>query len=234
MKHLTWAEGILPVLDFETTGVDVQNDRVIEAALIFEAPGGYLLPSSLTAYVNPGEEALTRMSLQAIETHNLKPELILDQGKDSLTVFLKMQSLLVAISHLGLPLVGFNVPFDWRLLHYEFRRHGLLDPPPLWLLDVYLLDQKLDKYRKGSRKLSAVAEHYGVGLVDAHTADADCVATAETLRRMLKRYPRFATYQLEEMYLMQQKWFETWKQDRNAYWEREGKDSRIDHCWPGM
>jgi len=234
MKKLTWADGILPVLDFETTGVGVENDRVIQAALILEASGGYILPGSLITYVNPGAEALERMAPEATAQHGITKELILEQGVDSLEVFLEIHSMLIAIHRLGLPLVAYNLPFDWRVLHYECRRHGLPDPPPLRLVDALLLDYKVDKYRKGSRKLTALAEHYEVELKDAHHAGADCVATAEVLRRILKIFSRLRAYTLDDLYRLQKKWFDKWKEDRNRYWASIGKDARIDHSWPGM
>lgn len=233
MKLLQWYEGILPVLDFETTGVDVEKDRVIQAALVFEAPGGYVLPSSIITYVDPGEEALQQMPQAAIDTHCITPEMA-REGRASDFVFMNILSLLQAIANLGLPLLIYNAPFDWRILHYECRRHRLPDPPPLAIIDPLLIDYRMDKYRKGSRKLSALAEHYGVELKNAHIAEADCVATAEVFRRMLKWYPHLRDYTPSKLVELQMKWFEIWKRDRNRYWASQGDDRRIEHSWPGM
>ncbi|HOP53919.1 MAG TPA: exonuclease domain-containing protein [Bacillota bacterium] len=234
MRRLTWAEGIFPVLDFETTGLDLQNDRVIQAALILEALGGYILPGSIVTYVNPGEEAIRRMEHKAVETHGITQEIVRVQGRDSQEVFQSINSILQAIYILGLPLLIYNAPFDWRFVHYELRRHNLPEPPPLKLIDPLVIDYRVDKYRKGSRKLSDVARHYGVELTHAHDAQADCVATAETFRKMLKAYPRLAEYSLDELHRLQELWFARWRNDRNRYWASQGREDRIDYGWPGI
>ena len=234
MRELTWAESIFPVLDFETTGIDPQNERVIQAALILEAPGGYVLPGSIVTYVNPGEEAIQRMEHKAVETHGITQEIIRVQGRDSYEVFKCISTTLQAIYSLGFPLLIYNAPFDWRFIHYELQRHNLPAPPPLKLIDPLVIDYQVDKYRKGSRKLSDVARHYGVELTHAHDAQADCVATAETFRRMLKAYPRLAGYTLDELHRLQELWFTRWRDDRNKYWASQGREDHIDHGWPGI
>jgi DNA polymerase-3 subunit epsilon len=75
------------------------------------------------------------------------------------------------------PLVIFNAPFDLTVLDREARRHGLepLDLAGVRVIDPLVCDKHLHRYRKGSRKLDAQAEHYGAKLDGAHTAAYDAV-----------------------------------------------------------
>lgn len=47
------------------------------------------------------------------------------------------------------------------------------------VIDIYVLDKALDRYRRGSRKLAVMAENYRVAMGDAgaHDAGADVIAS---------------------------------------------------------
>jgi DNA polymerase III subunit epsilon len=69
------------------------------------------------------------------------------------------------------------------VLDREQRRHGIerspLAPADFGpVIDPLLIDKHLDRYRKGSRKLVAICEHYGAKLDDAHEAGSDALAAA--------------------------------------------------------
>ena len=51
-----WYEGTIAALDFETTGVDPLNARIVQAALLFVHPDGSVGPESWTGIVDPGVE----------------------------------------------------------------------------------------------------------------------------------------------------------------------------------
>ncbi len=74
----------------------------------------------------------------------------------------------------GRPLVVMNAPFDLTLLDRELRRHRAsslgrwVERTSLHVLDPRVLDNHLDRYRKGRRTLTDLCAHYGVELADAH------------------------------------------------------------------
>ena len=73
----------------------------------------------------------------------------------------------------GVPVIGFAVSYDLTVLDTCLRRlgdpglseQGFVGP----VIDALVLDRHCDRFRKGSRKLTAVAEHYGVDLPVATT-----------------------------------------------------------------
>jgi DNA polymerase-3 subunit epsilon len=83
-------------------------------------------------------------------------------------------------AYLADPLVIFNARYDLTVLDRECRRHGIepLDTSKLYVVDPLVIDKHLHRYRKGSRKLQAICEHYRAVLDDAHAAHADALAAA--------------------------------------------------------
>lgn len=112
------------------------------------------------------------------------------------------------------PVVGHNLAFDLTILDREMRRLGIgslgidigfrLDGKDhgagavavrmdgrivgtFHCIDTYVLDKLVDRYRKGSRRLEAAAEHYGVKLDGAaHDASVDCLASLRIAWRIAK------------------------------------------------
>jgi len=87
-----------------------------------------------------------------------------------------------------------NARYDVTVLDRELRRHGLatleerLGREAGPVIDPYILNKQADKYRKGSRKLEALAVHYGVTLSAAHTADADALAAVQVAVAIAEKY----------------------------------------------
>ena len=90
----------------------------------------------------------------------------------------------------GFPLVVYNAPYDLTLLAAEADRHRLW---PLEttapIVDPFVLDKEVDRFRKGKRTLTAATEVYGVALTDAHDAGADAIAAGRLAQAIARRYP---------------------------------------------
>ena len=85
----------------------------------------------------------------------------------------------------GAVVVGHNVSYDLTIAAAEARRHGLGDlviSGPV--LDTYVLDKQLDRFRPGKRTLTALALHHRIAMGPAHDASADAAA-AVALARVL-------------------------------------------------
>lgn len=94
------------------------------------------------------------------------------------------------------PIVAFNASFDLTLLESELARHGLptlaqrLGRPIGPIIDPYMLDKAVDKYRRGKRNLENMAKFYGVCNNDHfHNAQADVLATLHVLQAIIRTYP---------------------------------------------
>lgn len=168
-----WWEGPLVGFDLETTGPDPDTARIVTACVVVDTPGQ--APVVTTWLVDPGVE----ISEGATAVHGITTEHAREHGERALHA---VASILSVLDSQDAPLVAFNAAFDFTVADREARRHGLrpLDPEPV--IDPFVLDKQADRYRRGGRKLTDVAAHYGVDLTDAHTADADALAAVHVAR----------------------------------------------------
>jgi DNA polymerase III epsilon subunit-like protein len=168
-----WWEGRLVGLDVESTGVDIETDRIVTAAVV--ACGGGVATESLTLLADPGVD----IPEAATAVHGITTERARSEGQPAGQVVAAVLVALEAHLHHGRPLVVMNARFDLTLLDREARRYGLVplqDRVDLLVVDPSVCDKHLDRYRRGSRKLDAICEHYGAGLDEAHDAGADALA----------------------------------------------------------
>lgn len=217
--------------DTETTGTDVEEDRIVTAALVFT--GGGKDDSTLNWTINSGR----RSHPKAIEKHGVTDERQAAEGQDPKAALDDIASKLAAALDWGMPVVGFNVPFDWTILDRDLARNGLpsmaerLSRPLTGLVDALLLDRVVDKFRSGSRTLESVAAHYKVGLVNAHTADADAWAALRVADRVVE-HPRIVDLTAAELFAAQVGWYREWAAGFEAYKRRSLPGFTVARDWP--
>src|SRR5690349_8576623 len=113
-----WYEGPLASFDTETTGVDVEHDRIVSAALVVQdAPGA--TPRTARWLIDPGMPVPER----ATAVHGLTGDHLRRHGRPPAPVVEEVARALAASSERGVPLVVMNAPFDLTLLDRELRRH---------------------------------------------------------------------------------------------------------------
>ncbi|WP_282606467.1 3'-5' exonuclease [Pelagibius sp. Alg239-R121] len=163
------------VLDCETTGLDVQLDRIVSIGAV-RLYGGRTYPGiSFDRLVNPGI-AIPSVS-QAI--HGISDDMVCGLPGFA-EVYGELQPLLT-----NCVVIGHNVSFDLAMLRREFELAGLTWEQPLFL-DSLLLASTLDPVST-SLELEALAAEYGVDVHGRHTALGDSLVTAEIYCRMLPR-----------------------------------------------
>jgi DNA polymerase-3 subunit epsilon len=160
--------------DLEATGTSVTQDRIVEISILKVFPNGNR--ESKTWLVNPG----MTMSAEVIAIHGISDEKVanepgfkelahrvLDMIKDS-------------------DLAGYNSNrYDIPLLAEEFLRAGIdFEMGKRVAIDVQNIFHK-----KEQRTLSAAYKFYcEKELINAHSAEADTLATYEILKSQLDRY----------------------------------------------
>jgi DNA polymerase-3 subunit epsilon len=167
-----WWQGRMAAFDVETTGVDVEEARIVTAAVVLV--GGGLVPEPMTLLVDPGIE----IPEEATAVHGVTTEKARADGLPARNALTGLRAVLEVAIEAGYPLVCFNARFDLTVLDRELRRHRLAPLPPVRVIDPLVLDKHLDRYRRGSRKLDAICEHRGAVLDDAHEAASDALAAA--------------------------------------------------------
>ncbi|MGQ4486939.1 3'-5' exonuclease [Streptomyces sp. 372A] len=232
MTH--WYEGPLAAFDTETTGVDVEEDRIVSAALVVQdrADG----PVRVTRWlVNPG----VPVPPGATEIHGLTDDHLQRNGRWPAPAVEEMARALAEQRAAGRPLVVMNAPFDLTLLDRELKRHrasslgAYLEGSPLCVLDPRVLDKHLDRYRKGRRTLTDLCELYGVLLDGAHDAAADAAASLELVRAVGRRFSaRLERLSPAELHTLQAVWHAAQARGLQAWFARSGTPETVDPSWP--
>ena len=161
--------------DLETTGVDTANDRIVEISLVKIGVDG--TKSVKTRRINPEmhiPEAAT--AVHGITDEDVKDEPTFRQIAKSLAQYIE-----------GCDFGGFNSNrFDLPVLVEEFMRAGVdVDFKRRKYVDVQNIF-----HRKEQRTLVAAYKFYcDKDLENAHSAEADTLATYEVLEAQIERYP---------------------------------------------
>lgn len=222
-----WWEGPLVGFDTETSGVDVESDRIVTANVVLVAGDDQVIESH-EWLINPG----VPIPAQATAVHGVTDERAQANG---MTAAHGIQTLANTLRHVHevAPIAGFNLAFDLTLLDRECRRYGIepLDPRPV--IDGYVLDKQADPYRRGKRTLGATCEHYGVPLGDdAHDAAADALAAVRLARAIGRREPH-PPADATVLHQGQIIWRRQQQQSLADYFRSVGKDaSDVDGAWP--
>ncbi|MFF3395688.1 3'-5' exonuclease [Streptomyces sp. NPDC002669] len=232
MTH--WYEGPLAAFDTETTGVDVEGDRIVSAALVVQDVAGGRM--RVTRWlVNPG----IPVPPGAIEIHGLTDDHLQRNGRWPAPVVEEIGRALAEQTAAGRPLVVMNAPFDLTLLDRELKRHRAsslaqyLQQAPLCVLDPRVLDKHLDRYRKGRRTLTDLCELYGVVLDGAHDAAADAAAALELVRAVARRFSsRLERLTPAELHTLQAVWHAAQARGLQAWFAKNGTEEAVDPAWP--
>ncbi|MDC6467689.1 exonuclease domain-containing protein [Flavobacteriaceae bacterium] len=160
--------------DLETTGVNVSKDRIVEISILKVFPNGN--KESFTWRVNP------EMKIPAVTTaiHGISDEMVLNEP--TFKELAPKVSELIKNSDLG----GFNSNrFDIPLLAEELLRAEIdFDLKVNQAVDVQTIFHKMEK-----RTLEAAYKFYcNKDLTNAHSAEADTMATYEVLKAQLDKY----------------------------------------------
>lgn len=224
---MTWTDGPLLGFDTETTGVDVDHDRVVTAALVRRDASGTHVRTWL---IDPGvpipeaASAIHGISTEHARAHGVPPAGALDE----------IAGLIADAMRDGVPVVAYNASYDLCLLEAELRRHGLatvedrLGGAVRPVIDPLVLDRAEDRYRSGKRKLVDLCGVYRV--VDTgslHTADVDVVATLDVLDRIVGRFPHLGDLDLVSLHDYQITAHRAWAEAFNAWRAERG------HTGPG-
>lgn len=164
----------LAFFDLEATGINVSTDRIVEISVLKVFPDGR--QQTKTMRINPTIPIPAEASL----IHGIYDEDI----KDCPT-FKDVARELYSFFE-GADLAGFNVlKFDIPLLVEEFLRAGLdFDIEKRNLLDSQKIFHLMEK-----RNLAAAYKFYcGKTLENAHSAEADTIASYEVFQAQIERY----------------------------------------------
>lgn len=224
-----WTENPILGFDTETTGVDPTESRLVTASIVIVEAADTVTKHYWLA--DPGVE----IPLAAQNVHGISTEKARREGEPVEKVLGEIADILHAQLAAGNPVVAFNASYDLTLMEAELQRHGLLtlterlghEITPV--VDPYMLDRHVDRYRRGKRRLENLAEHYGVSQKDNfHNAEADVLATLRVLGAMVRRYPELAAEPLTAL----MKYQTDAHTDLQSYIAKKNGTTYIPNGWP--
>ncbi len=160
--------------DLETTGINITHDRIVEISILKISPNG--TEEKRTDLVNPGKPIPVESSL----IHG-----IYDKDVEDAPSFKEIAKTLANFLT-GCDLAGFNIlKFDVPMLVEEFLRAEInFDISKRKLIDAQKIFHLMEK-----RNLAAAYQFYcSKTLENAHSAEADTIATYEIFKKQLERY----------------------------------------------
>lgn len=229
---MSWHLGRLASFDVESTGVDVETARIVTAALT--TVGADWPTDSATWLADPGIE----IPAEASAVHGISTEHAREFGQPAVEVVGSIVERLAEQVRTGVPVVAMNARYDLTVLDREARRHRLapltdrIGDAPLLVIDPYVIDKQVDRYRKGKRTLTALCEHYGVKLgADAHDASADALAAVRVAYRLAVLFPKLQM-PLTELTALQVGWAAGQARSLEEYLRKSDASAVVEGAWP--
>lgn len=217
------------VFDLETTGVDVESDRIVTAHVgVLDAKGREIASRDWLA--DPG----VAIPEGATAVHGITTSHARAHGRPAFEVVADVTGALRSLLSQGVPVVAYNASYDFSLLACEAIRHGvepLTTPSPV--IDPLVIDKAYDRYRPGKRTLAVVAAHYAVPLEGAHDASADAVAAGRVAQALARQFRMPES--LEALHTQQIGWARSQAASLTEYFISVGRldpEEALDGTWP--
>ncbi len=233
---MSWHLGRMAGFDLETTGIDVEQDRIVTACVV-QCGGGPPTQSATWMSDVDGVE----IPEGAAKVHGITTEQARAEGRPAREVVEQVVAALAQVVRDGTPIVAMNAAFDLTMLDRETRRHGVepladLVGDQLRVIDPRVLDKVVDKFRRGGRKLEDLCRTYEVALDGAHSADADAIAACRVAWRITSTKPQVSALTLPELHTAQIGWAREQAESLADYFRRTpGKEHQaagVRTDWP--
>nr|WP_280684857.1 exonuclease domain-containing protein [Kitasatospora sp. MAA19] len=231
---MSWWADEWAALDFETTGLDPESDRIVSGAVVWTSRG--VPVERRTWLADAGRQPIPA---DATAVHGIHERHAHRYGRPVGVVAEMIAAALAEAAIDGLPIVVANAPYDLTMHDRELARHFSfpLDTwagsKPIHVLDPLLLDWALDQRREGRRRLVDLCEYYEVQHAGPHCADADAAAAAAVTYRIVGEYPGLRQMSLAQVHEAQVGWAVERAEARQAHKRRNGDPAAVvDGSWP--
>lgn len=227
----SWHLGRLVGFDLETTSPDPLTARIVTACVVRCGAGQ---PTEARNWLTDVDGEPIPDGAAAI--HGVTTERAHAEGVDLRAAVEEILNTLSDAAMDGLPIVAMNARYDLTLLDREAQRYGMTPLEQrrgkLRVVDPYVIDKQVDRYRKGKRTLTHLCQHYQVALGDAHSADADAIAACRVAWRQGQRYEQLAGMSLDELHQAQIGWAAEQAASLQAHFRETDADAVVEGAWP--
>ena len=223
----SWSMHPRAAFDLETTGKDPRTARIVTASIVVVDEAG-VVADTHEWLADPGVE----IPEEAAAIHGVSTAHAREHGRPSDVVTAEVGAVLAALFANNIPVIAFNASYDFTVLAHEARRHGLAQITASPVIDPFICNKHVDKFRKGSRTLVALCEEYGIKLDDAHTSAADAEATLRLADALAAKYSSLRL-DTKELHTAQVEWARAQAADFQAYLRRSKDPAAvIEGSWP--
>lgn len=222
----SWTTSPRACFDLETTGRDPHTARIVTASVVLVDPDG-TVAEHWQWLADPG----VAIPEEAAAVHGISTERARAEGRPAGHVVRELSETLSRLWGDGVPVLAFNAAYDLTVLTREAERHAVAAVQPVPVLDPYVLNKQVHRYRRGKRTLGALCEEYGVVLGAAHTSAADAVATERLAAAMAEKYAILQRPALE-LHREQITWAAEQAASLQEYFRRRNPDAVVDGTWP--
>ncbi|MEI8069759.1 MAG: 3'-5' exonuclease [Actinomycetota bacterium] len=165
------------VVDFETTGLNPETDRIVQLAAVIVNGEGDIV-DSFDTIVKPESPAEYQHGAEHI--HGISAEQV-SSGMPLRKALEQLWSI-----NAGHVFTAHNAPFDLGFLHAESKRVGIEGA-----IESHIDTLELSRRTTGTdstrrHNLFALCEHYGIERDQVHDAKSDATATAQLLIHLIK------------------------------------------------
>lgn len=162
-------------VDCEATGLDLENDRIIEVAAVL-----FTMDTEIEIYDALVDPEMT-IPADSIKIHHITQEMVVGQPKIQ-EVLPKVLSMIG--KHI---IVGHGIGFDIHLIHREAKKHGIhssIDANPFF--DTLRMARLYGESPQNS--LQTLRKHFNIGDEGAHRALNDVIVNIEVFRLLVAKY----------------------------------------------
>lgn len=222
----SWHERPRAAFDLETTGRDPHAARIVTASIVLVDESGRPVQKR-EWLINPGVE----IPDEAAAIHGINTERARAEGLDPAAGTLGIAEALAGYFDAGIPVMAFNAAYDFTVLARECSRYGTQAPTAAPVIDPYILDKQMDRYRRGKRTLVALSAFYGVALEAAHTSAADALATIGVADALASRYSQLCI-DAGQLHALQVDWCAQQAENFQEWLRRTNPEAVVDGAWP--
>ena len=186
MRNVSFA-----VVDFETTGLNPETDRIVQLAAVIVNGEGHIVDSfdTIVKPENPAEYQHGAEHIHGISAEQVSSGMPLRQALEQLW----------SISA-GNVFTAHNASFDLGFLHAESERVGIEGQVEIHIDTLELSRRTAGTDTTRRHNLFALCEHYGIERDQVHDAKSDATATAQLLMHLIKELGVKTPDQVSELF----------------------------------
>ena len=186
MRNVSFA-----VVDFETTGLNPETDRIVQLAAVIVNGEGHIVDSfdTIVKPENPAEYQHGAEHIHGISAEQVSSGMPLRQALEQLW----------SISA-GNVFTAHNASFDLGFLHAESERVGIEGQVEIHIDTLELSRRTAGTDTTRRHNLFALCEHYGIERDQVHDAKSDATATAQLLMHLIKELGVETPDQVSELF----------------------------------